>query len=394
MGKSLLLGLSIIGCIAVVGSVNAAPYLPNDDSEVIERLPSSAWGSRRAEWRALRSRQAQRPGDPHIAVELATQYLERAHRDGDPRLVSYAQAALSTWWAQEDPPTPVRVLRAVIRQRLHDFDAALVDLDQVLAKQPDHVQARLTRANVLLVRGEFEHAKRDCLALLPFSSAFVAYTCVGAVTGLTGQADSSYKLLEGLLRREADAPSELRVWALGILAEIAERRADTHNAERHYRAALALDADDPYLLAAYADFLLDQQRAADVIALLSARTQIDALLLRLAIAERASGHPAYEPHRTQLRARFAAAAARGDDMHRREAARFQLALEDRPGPALRLAQANWDAQREPADARLVLEAALASRAPYAARPVEIWLDRHRIEDKRLSELRARLAGAA
>ena len=50
-------------------------------------------------------------------------------------------------------------------------------------------------------------------------------------------------------------------------------------------------------------------------------------------------------------------------------------LLDRPARALQLARENWATQREPADARILLEAALAAGDPAAARPVLDWLER-------------------
>ena len=50
-------------------------------------------------------------------------------------------------------PTEVLVLRATIRQSLHDFDTAIADLGTALAREPRHPQALLTRATVLTVQG-------------------------------------------------------------------------------------------------------------------------------------------------------------------------------------------------------------------------------------------------
>ena len=108
---------------------------------------------------------------------------------------------------------------------------------------------------------------------------------------------------------------------------------------------------DPYLLGAYADFLLDQDRPGEVLALLDDETRIDPLLLRLALAERRLGAEALGAHVALLQARFDAARRRGDSVHLREEARFTLHLLDRPGAALELARRNWATQREPADAR-------------------------------------------
>jgi TPR repeat protein len=75
-------------------------------------------------------------------------------------------------------------------------------------------------------------------------------------------------------------------------------------------------------------------------------------------------------------------------VHRREEARFALALQHQPARALALAVANWGVQREPADARVLLEAALAAGQPEAARPVVAWLRANHVQDERLVGLAA------
>ena len=62
-----------------------------------------------------------------------------------------------------------------------------------------------------------------------------------------------------------------------------------------------------------------------------------------------------------------------------------------PGRALALARANWDVQREPADARILLEASLAAHRPDAAQPVLAWLRTNGVQDIRLARLAASLA---
>jgi hypothetical protein len=56
---------------------------------------------------------------------------------------------------------------------------------------------------------------------------------------------------------------------------------------------------------------------------------------------------------------------------------------------LRLAQANWAVQREPADARVLLESALAAGAPDGAAPVIEWIRENHIEDATLQRLAQR-----
>ena len=71
------------------------------------------------------------------------------------------------------------------------------------------------------------------------------------------------------------------------MAEMAWRFGDNAAAERQFRAALALGIDDNFLLAAYADFLLENGRPTEVVALLGKWSRSDTLLLRLALAARA-----------------------------------------------------------------------------------------------------------
>ena len=89
--------------------------------------------------------------------------------------------------------------------------------------------------------------------------------------------------------------------------------------------------------------------------------------------------------------RFALAKTRGDGTHLREQGLTALHLQAEPLAALQLAQENWATQREPADAMLFLQAAIASGRKAAATPVLSWMRELRIEDVRLSALAAQLA---
>ena len=137
---------------------------------------------------------------------------------------------------------------------------------------------------------------------------------------------------------------------------------------------------------AFADFLLDRGRANEVITLLERAQRADPLLLRLALAYRAEGHADLAKAIAALQARFDAARMRGDSVHRREEARFALHLLDRPDQALQLAQANWAVQKEPADARILLESARAAGRDADAEPVRAFVRENRLTDQRLAAL--------
>ena len=92
-----------------------------------------------------------------------------------------------------------------------------------------------------------------------------------------------------------------------------------------------------------------------------------------------------------LAQRFAEARARGDNTHLREQARFALEVEHDAAHALELAQRNFKVQQEPADARVLLEAAQAAADTAAAQPAIEWLQRTGIQAPRLHQLALTLA---
>jgi predicted Zn-dependent protease len=361
------------------------PFLPQNDEQVLERLSVKAADPATREIRALRAILLRDPKNVNVAVSLATKLIEQSRSEGDPRFLGQAQAVLAPWLNHPTPPSSTLLLRAMIRQHAHEFDLALADLDAVLSLQPANAQAWLTRASIYQVQGRYEEARRACQPLFRLTGRHVPLTCLSDIASLNGQATMSREMLTTSLERPGISARE-RLWILTILAEMAARTGDVKASDKHFHDARGLGMKDHYLLGAYADFLLDQGRAQEVIMLLQRETRADGLLLRLTLAEQALHLPASKDHIAELTARFAAGRERGTRVHVREEARFTLALLHDSQTALTLAQTNWAIQKEPWDARLLLESALAVDSWNAARPVIDWLHTSHVEDTRLQQL--------
>lgn len=385
---ALLLAASVLG-----GTPQAAPFTPASDQQVLERLPAGAADPRQRELRELRDRWRAQPTDADTAVNLARRYFEASAAEGDPRFVGYAQAALAPWWDKPDPPVEVRVMRAVLRQFGHEFDAALADLSAAVQQDPEDSEAWAWQVAIRLVRAQYPQAREACEQLATLAEPLIGAGCRAQVDSLTGRAATAADSLRAALRADAAASPEQRLWSLTRLAEIEERRGRFAEAQAAFRDALALGLPDVYLLSAYADFLLDRGRAPEVLALLKGRERSDLLLLRLAIAGKATGAPQAAAWADALSARFDAARRRGDALHQKEEARFALTVLEQPRRALPLASTNYTLQREPADARVLLEAAVAARDPGAAEPVLRWLAETGAESVVLRRLAAQLKGS-
>jgi len=381
--------LATVSLLLVAASAPAAPFVPSTDLQVVERLPTKANDPAAREINALRTAWRREPGNVALAVDLARRWFEQAGVDGDPRYVGYAQAALQPWWNLSDPPVAARVMRAVILQYGHRFDEAVADLDAATRAEPDHAEAWAWLAAIHMVRADYVRARSACEQLEPLVDDVVGTACLAYVDSLTGRASTAAQALRDALREASEAEPAQRLWALTRLAEIEERRGAVTQAEAAYRKAVGLGRRDVYLLAAYADFLLDQGRPQEVLALLKDSERADVLLLRLAIAAKAAGDARGDGWARELQARFDATTARGDTTHRKEEARFALEVLGRPERALVLARDNYAVQREAADARVLLEAAWAARQRDAAEPALQWLRSTGVESPRLQALAAR-----
>lgn len=351
--------LFLLCCLALPAAADQ-PYTPASDTELVERLPKRLG----AEQRRLRDQLGAAPTNLPLALQLAREAIARSRALGDPRELGLAQAALAPWWSQPAPPAPVRLLRATIAQSQHRFDAALADLDALLATPgtPAAVQAQaeLNRAALLQLRGRLSEAQAGCQRLADLRSdtgaALHGQVCLAELASLQGGGDAAAQELARLARQ----PGAPAAWIALLRAELAHRRGEP-TAEALYRSALDLN-NDVYTRAAYADWLLERQRWPEVVALLQGQASADALLLRLAIAWQRSGDTARaKPAVAELQARFEAAGLRGDGGHERELARFALDLRGDAKAALAHAEANWAQQREPADALLLARAREAAR---------------------------------
>ncbi len=301
---------------------------------------------------------------PH-ALQVAGQALSLAREEGDTRYLAQAQAALAPWWQQADAPPEVRLMRATVRQALHDFDAAHQELHALTQQHPEHTQAWWTLATVRQLTGRYAEARQACEGMQRNGATWQATLCLADLDSFQGRAQEARQSLSRLMWR---APKALLPHLVLVRAELAERLGEQQEAAQLYDT-LAGIARDPYSEGALADWLLDQGQAQAVWDRLKDRTRHDGLLLRLAEAATRLQRPEAPALARQMGERLAAARHRGDSIHWREEARFELRVRKRPQEALRLALVNWGIQKEPIDARLVLDAARAAGRPQAAQAV-------------------------
>lgn len=384
-------GVVLMLALASSGASAQTPYSPASDDTVVLRLADGAIGA--ADWaepRRLRDALDQRPDDPRIREALARWYLEQGQRSGDARLYGHAAAVLEPWQDTPRPAPEIAVLRAALKQHEHRFEEALADLEIAIAGRRRNPRAWLARATILENLGRPHEALRACAPLRRLTARAVALACSGSALGLTGDDRRAAAMLQRALATTDHGQPQLRAWILTRLADSQRRLGRPDRAIRSLREALQLAPGDAFTLTRLADLLLARGDHLDVLALRAPDPQPMALALRRAIAARALGRPGHRDRVEALVTTRDADRRRDGLRHLSDEARLALDLENEPDDALHLATLNWQVQRTPADAHLLVRAALAAGRPAAARPVFEWLTRTGHRDPQLDALTARL----
>lgn len=395
--KSRVLRAIAAAVLAVVAAAGAAaqaprfaqPFVPGADSAVLQKVPAASDPAVR-EMAALRSRVDAHAGDPALADRLARAYIDYGRRIGDGHYAGYAEAVVAPWLARPAPPPALLVTQATILQFRHQFTAARALLERALAQDPRLAQGWLTLATLDLVEGRYDAAREHCARAGRHGGFALGLACSGHVLSYVGQAEQSIALLSRIADDAPGIAPAFKAWVQGMLAESNERLGRFDAAETHYRKALAHAPGDNFLLVAYADLLLDRGRPRDVVRLLAGSEDADTACLRVALAHAALGGPEAGRYAWTMAARYAGYAVRGIDYFDRERVRFVLHVERDPVAALAIAQRNWEIQRAPWDARVLLEAALAARQPEAAAPVIAFVRESGLQDPAIASLVQRL----
>jgi len=340
----------------------------------------------KASLRGLAAVQAPGEVDSEQRLAAARRMIEAGRSSGDPRALGYAESLLAPWPATAaDAPVAAIVLHATIAQSRHEFERARTLLDRAIVRstpgEPYFAQGLLTRATIALVTGKPEEARTDCAGLHRVAPD-VSAVCSASVQLVTGSARPALAVLRAAALRTS---GPVRAWALAVLAQGHEQLGEAEAAERAYRAALAA-GDELVTRLALTDLLLRRGAHHAAFDLLRTAPPIDGVLLRRWLCAREPGEA--RTLEAQLRSRLTEARRRGDGsdlLHARDWARFELELGNRD-EALRLARANWRAQREPSDLLILARAAHATGDTAAGEAIRAWLARFHLEDVRIAAL--------
>jgi len=243
---------------------------------------------------------------------------------------------------------------AWLEQAEHNFTRALHYLDHSLHMRPKQLSALLLKANTAAIIEDFDTARIACKKTVGLVDLVVTQACLARLAADPAQQRLALSRLQQWPNQLID--SSLRSWVIETNGILAFELGDYKQAAAAYRQALSL-SPSVQLTAAYADVLLAQENAEQVINLINADVTTPALSLRRLLAQQALGS-VNDQHMNALDGRFRAWHANGDYRHAREMAMFYLFLKWDRDLAKELAQRNLNMQREAIDQRLARWASL------------------------------------
>jgi Tfp pilus assembly protein PilF len=376
-----ILRLCVLALLALKpdASVALGTALPlSNPEQVIETLPAASHDAQLQQWR---ERLANNPADPDALLGTGNRYLDLAAQTGDERYLGYLTRLLQESGARQS--SEITILHARLLQRQHQFDAAKAVLEPVLRANPYNAQAQLLMAYIAMAQGEPQRARSHCTAAFQ-QAPTIATHCAARAQALNGHARQAREKLLRLQKILVD-PKEQQDVQL-TLAEIEQRMGLDANAEQRFRQILQGSPQHMLAQLHLADMLLHQQRYGECWQLLRKSDQQPSLLLRKAIAARMLSLDDHKGLQARLQRYFDIESLRNANYASRDYAIYLHALVHHQADAARVAQQNWQTQREPDDAIAVLQTADASGNQDAKAAVLLWARQTGLEDIRIAKV--------
>jgi tetratricopeptide (TPR) repeat protein len=358
--------------ISTFAHAGTAPrWRPRDGAELILVLPNAP---------APAPADAGAAADPVGVAAQAEGFIALARRTRDARWFGRAEALVEPWAARPDAPARLLVAAADVAQQRHDFAVARGFLDRALTADSGNVGARLQRANIALLLGDFSAARADCRAVLMAGNTLAGTTCLASAATGPGSVARARNLLAALDRR-GGAPAELARWQLLTAADLASRDGDPDSALQLLTRAHTLDPAHEETRARLAALFVDRGDEKAALALAAGENVSAALLVvRLRAASRIDPGIAVAARR-ELDALLEVGRLRGTSAHLREAGELALRADRDPGRALAFARENFAIQKDTPDLRLFVDAAVAAQDRASIRYLRDWMAATGFEDR-------------
>jgi tetratricopeptide (TPR) repeat protein len=381
------------GLMAWVSPAAAQERFKPAASDVVAASSVHGQTGRNGSLRALDQAWRAQPKNLDASLAYARAVFTLGLTEGDLRWFGSAKAALTPWWQATDLPAEGYFLRGLVKQGFHEFDAGLQDIQQAIAKEPRRAEFWSWRFALHLLLADMTAARQDTEEMARLFDMQEAHVYRAVLLYRTGQAQPAVDLLNTAIRAAYFQDPSSQDWLGFHLGEAHRVAGQSDKAIAVWDKQLKVNPKSHLLRLSLVE-LLNQQgkyRQAKTIALgnagkLGTSTITDALLMQALLASRGLKDPDEPQLAKQMADRLQSQALRKESLIERPKLIYLIAYGQDPAAGLALSIDNWQLQKEPPDAVLFIQAALAVNQPRAAEPVVQWSEQTGYTDPSLTRL--------
>jgi len=398
---SVAVATALLGLVVALSPVAAQErYRPSEVAVVLSASVHAASG-RQNSLRALDKAWRAQPQNLPAALAYARAVFTLGLTEGDLRWYGSAKASLTPWWTAADLPAEAYFLRGLVKQGFHDFKDGLQDINRAIALEPARAEFWSWRFALHLLLADMTAAQKDIDEIGRLFGSEEAQVYRAVLFYRTGQPLPAVALLSQAIRSVNHQDASSQDWLGFHLGEAHRVSGQPAKALAVWGQRLKASPQSHLIRLSLAD-LLNQQgqyRQALTIAMAatgsgnvqnSTATMTDALLTQAVLASRGLKDPDERRLASQLEARLQSQALRQEALIERPKLIYQIAYGRDVKAGLALSIDNWQLQKEPPDALLFLQAALALGQAHAAEPVVSWAEKTGYTDPQLTPLLAQL----
>ena len=392
---------ALLGGFLAVSPVAAQERFKPAASAVVLSASVHAANGRPDSLRALDQAWRAQPQNLPTALAYARAVFTLGLTEGDLRWYGSAKAALKPWWTVADLPAEAYFLRGLVKQGFHDFQEGLQDINRAIALEPARAEFWSWRFALHLLLADMTAAQKDIEEMGRLLGAEEADVYRAVLLYRTGQPLAAVAMLSRALRSASYQDPSSQDWLGFHLGEAHRVAGQPARALDVWSQRLKASPQSHLIRLSLAD-LLNQQgqyREAKTIAMAatsggnapnSPATLTDALLMQAVLASRGLKDPDEGRLASQLEARLQSQALRQEALIERPKLIYQIAYGRDLKAGLALSIDNWQLQKEPPDALLFVQAALALGQARAAEPVVKWAEKTGYTDPQLTPMLAQL----
>jgi len=366
-------------------------FLPQASAVVLAASVHTA-GGHASSLRTLDQAWRAQPQDLPTALAYARAVFSLGFNEGDLRWFGSAKAALMPWWQAADLPADGFFMRGLVKQGFHDFDGGLKDINQAISLNPERAEFWSWRFALHLLQANMSAARQDADEIARRFGPEEGQIYHAVLLYRTGQASSAVQLLSTSLRSPGYQDDASQVWIGFHLGEAHRVAQQPERAIAVWQQLLQAHPQSHLLRLSLADLLNQQGQFQQAKSVATAQASpsnsnlTDALLMQAVLASRGLKAPDEAALAGQMAARLKSQALRQESLIERPKLIYQIAYGHDLAAGLALSIENWQQQKEPPDAVLFAQAALARQQARAAEPVVQWAQTTGYTDPQLAPL--------